>query len=160
LDFSAAMVILLVEMTVGILSYVKWLRSHGELDRVKTGFFESIISHRNAGSLDEYIQDFITGKFSISRKRKCLSTALHALASVAVGSLMALLVFRLFSLGLLVKTIVGTLLMVPSAYLLAVAIAEESDENAINRFEKAVREQLSSAKENGTVEAWVAEFSR
>jgi len=154
------MTIILVETIVGVLGYIKWLRRHGELDEVKTGFAKVLISYQHAGNLDQYIQDFITGRISISRKRKRFSSVVRAVASMLVGTLACALIFRFMSPGLLAKTIIGALLMIPSVHLLSVAIAEEADENGISRFEKSAREQLSSARENGTVEAWVAELAQ
>ena len=159
MDFFAAMAIISVEVIVGVLGYRKWLRLHGERDEVKTGFVKALIAHRHAGDLDRYIQDFITGKISITRKRKRFSSVVRAVASMFIGILVCVLIFRLLAPGLLVKTILGALLMIPSAHLLAVAIAEEADENGISRFERSAREQLSSARENGAIEAWMEKFA-
>jgi hypothetical protein len=160
MDFAAALTIILVEIGVAVRGYLKWLTNHGELDRVKTAFATSIHSHRDDGSLDRYVQDFLSGTTSLTIKRKRSSSVARSAVSMVVGVIVCILVFRIMSLGVFAKTIIAALVMAPSAHLLAVAIAEEADQNRISQFDRLARQQLSLAVKAGTVERWVEEFAQ
>jgi hypothetical protein len=158
-EYVSVIYVFLLEMIFGILSYRYWVRRYGVFHALRLDFIKSLESHRDNGSLAQYLDDFIAGRTSISRKRKRFPTRLWTFVSMVVGALLSVIVLRHLPIGLLIRTIIGPPLMLPFLSLVSLTIAEEQDENKISSFEKWAREQLLASKESGTVESWIAQLA-
>lgn len=158
MEYGAILIVFLVQMIVGILSYKYWLRNYGAFARVKAEFVRSLEERRNNGSLDQYIEDFTSGKISISSNRKRLATLGWMFVAMVAGVAVCIVIMKFIPVGLFLRSIIAIIAVSPFLYLVSVAVAEEADENKISGFEKAAREQLPARKESGTIDSWIAEL--
>jgi nicotinamide riboside transporter PnuC len=148
MELLAAAIIFFVEVTVGILSCLLWLRNRSELPAAKAQLAKSLQHHQNSGTLEQYIADLTAGNLSIFQKRKQFTRYLWTGISMVLGVLATILVVRLARFGIVARTITGILSILPFICMVSIVIAEETDENRILSFEQTVRKQLA---QNGAI---------
>jgi hypothetical protein len=130
-DFVAVILLLAVEFTAAVLSYIYWVRRYGQFPQAKLQLEKSLQSHGESGTIQQHMENIATGKVSLYKKRNPLRIYLAVFIAMVLGVVATILLIRGLSLGLTARLVVGMLSILPFVCLLAVAVAQESDENKI-----------------------------
>ena len=158
MEYKAAIVVFLVELIAGILVCVFWLRRKSDLNSAKEEFARFLKVHLLEGTLTQQLEDIAVGKVSVYERKKSLLIYLWAGISMALGAALIFVVARFTGAGVVIRAIVGTLSILPFIYFVAVAIAEEFDDNRISSFEKKTGQKLLLKSQDGSIEGDVNEM--
>ncbi len=108
----------------------------------------------------QQLEDIAAGKISVYQRPKSLMIYVWTGVSAVLGVAVIFVVARLIGAGLIIRTIVGILSILPFIYFVAVAIAEEFDDNSISRFERNTSRQLLMKSQEGSIENDISEMLR
>jgi hypothetical protein len=149
-DFVAVMILLAVEFAAAVLSYIYWVRHYGQFSQAKLQLEKSLQSHRERGTMEQHMENIATGKVSLCRERKPLRIYLAVFMAMVLGVLTTVLLIRGMGLGLTARLIVGSVSILPFVCLLAVAVAQESDENKIIDLTGTITRQVALRVQDGS----------
>ena len=142
-DFVAVMILLAVEFAAAILSYIYWVRHYGQFPQAKLQLEKSLQAHRESGTIQQHMENIVSGKVSLYQKRNPLRIYLVVFIAMVLGVVTTILLIRGLTLGLTARLMVGTVSILPFVCLIAVAVAQESDENKIIDLTKAITRQFA-----------------
>jgi hypothetical protein len=153
MEYSALLVFFLCEISAAIFVYFNWLRNRSGLTIAKAELVKAVRDHSHNETLEPYIQNVANGEISLVPKRKWLMPYLTVFLSGVLGFLIILCMKFLTGAGVVLRTMVGTLAMLPFTWLLAVEISKEADDNRIVNYERSTaRLVLEKTKEGATSE--------
>lgn len=147
---------LIVEVFIIVFSYFRWLRDHSELPAARQQYEDSLKAHMNGDRLDQHVGELIARREAFYKKRKQLPILLKTGVAILLGLGLSMALFRLLSPPLLLKAIIAVILITPSMFLIAIAIAEEKDANNISNYEAFMKERLDQWAKEGTLQTNVA----
>jgi hypothetical protein len=147
--------LVLIELTAGILSYLYWLRNRSELPLAKAESIRSILDHYQKGTHEQYVSEIANGKAPGFKKRRQLPILLWSGISMILGVGVLFALVRVINPQFVIRAIVGTVAILPFMWFTAIAIAEETDKNNISRFENTNRAQLLNWMKDGTLESQI-----
>lgn len=142
-DFVAVMILLAVEFAAAILSYIYWVRHYGQFPQAKLQLEKSLQAHRESGTIQQHMENIASGKVSLYQKRNPLRIYLAVFIAMVLGVVTTILLIRGMTPGLTARLLVGTVSILPFVCLIAVAVAQESDENKIIDLTKAITRQFA-----------------
>ena len=158
MEYKAALVVLLVELIAGLAVFVLWLRRKSNFNLAKEKFAESLKQHLVEGTLLQQLEDIAVGKISVYQRQKSLKMYLWMGISMVLGVTVIFLVARFTGAGLILRTIIGSLSILPFIYFVTIAIAEEFDDNRISRFERNTSKQFLMKNQDETIENDIEEL--
>jgi len=142
-DFVAVMILLTVEFAAVVLSYIYWVRHYGQFPQAKLQLEKSLQAHRESGTIQQHMESIASGKVSLYQKRNPLRIFLAVFIAMVYGVVTTILLIRGLTLGLTARLMVGTVSILPFVCLIAVAVAQESDENKIIDLTRAITRQFA-----------------
>ena len=148
-DFVAVMILLAVEFTAAVLSYIYWVRHYGQFPQAKLQLEKSLQAHRESGTIQQHMENIASGKVSLYQKRNPLRIYLVVFIAMVLGVVTTILLIRGMTLGLTARLMVGTVSILPFVCLIAVAVAQESDENKILDLTMTTRRQFAARVPDG-----------
>ena len=158
MEYKAAFVVLFVELIAGIAVFVHWLRRKSDFNLAKEKFAESLKQHLLQGTLLQQLEDIAAGKISIYRRQVSLKMYLRMGISMVLGVAVIFVLARFTGAGVIIRTIVGILSILPFVYFVSIAIAEEFDDNRISRFERNTSRQLLTKSQDELIEKDIEEL--
>ena len=160
MEYKVAILVLLVELIAGISVFVYWRRRKSELNFAREEFAQFSSTHLKEGTLLQQLEGIAAGKIAVYQRRKSLMIYAWTGLAAVLGVALIYIVARLIGAGLIIRTIVGILAILPFIYFVAVAIAEEFDDNSISRFERNTSRQLLMKSRDGSIENDITEMLR
>jgi hypothetical protein len=151
MEYKAAFVVLLVELIAGIAVFVYWLRRESDFNHARNEFAEFLKLHLVEGTLLQQLEDIAEGRLSVCQRKRSLKIYLWLGISGALGVAVIFLVARFTPAGIIIRTIIGSLSILPFIYFVSIAIAEEFDDNRISRFERNTSRLLLLRSQDGTI---------
>jgi len=149
-DLVAVMILLAVEFAAAVLSYIYWVRHYGQFPQSKLQLEKSLQAHRESGTIQQHMENIASGKVSLYQKRNPLRIYLAVFIAMVLGVVTTVLLIRGMPLGLTARLMVGTVTILPFVCLIAVAVAQESDENKIIDLTKATTRQFAPRTQDGS----------
>jgi len=158
MEYKAAFVVLFVELIAGLAVFVLWLRRKSDFNLAKEKFAESLKQHLVQGTLLQQLEDIAVGKISVYQRQKSLKMYLWMGISMVLGVAVIFVLARFTGAGVIIRTIVGILSILPFVYFVSIAIAEEFDDNRISRFERNTSRQFLLKSQDQTIENDIEEM--
>jgi hypothetical protein len=152
MEYKAAFVVFLVQLIAGIWIFVRQRRRKSELGLAREEFARSLKVHLIQGTLARQLEDIAAGKVFVYQRRKSLRIYVWTGISMVLGVAFIFLVARFTGVGLILRTLVGSLAILPFIYFVVTAIAEEFDDNRISNFERTTGRQLLLKSQEGSIE--------
>lgn len=150
-EYKAAFVVFLAVLIAGITVFVYWIRQNSELTLAKKGYIQFLKAHLLDGTLVQQLEAIADGRISVHQPKRSWQLYLQVVISMILGVGVIFLVARFTGAGLVIRTIVGILVILPFVYFIAVGIAEEYDDNRIISYERFTSRQLLEKSQNGSV---------
>jgi peptidoglycan/LPS O-acetylase OafA/YrhL len=158
MEMSAILAFFLCELIAGIMVYVYWRRHRSELSLAEAQFASSAKDHYSRGSLERYMVDVARGKESIYTRKRSLLPYLWVFLAGILGFLVIYSIKHFTEIGVVLRTIIGILAILPFTSLLSIQFAIEADENGISAYEKNTAEQVLDKIKTGTIELHIKEL--
>ena len=158
MEYKAAFVVLFVELIAGLAVFVLWLRRKSDFNLAKEKFAESLKQHLVEGTLLQQLEDIAVGKISVYQRHKSLKMYLWMGISMVLGVTVIFLVAHFTGAGVIIRSIVGILSILPFVCFVSIAIAEEFDDNRISRFERNTSKQFLTKNQDETIENDIEEL--
>jgi hypothetical protein len=152
MEYKAALVVILVQLIAGILVFVLSLRRKSELNLAREEFARFLKLHLIQGTLPEQLEGIAKGSIAIYQRKKSWALYLWTGISMVLGVAVIFVVARFTPAGLVIRTIVGSLSILPFIYFISTGIAEEFDDNRISRFERTTGKQLLQKSQEESIE--------
>jgi hypothetical protein len=150
MEYSALFLFFLCELAVALFVYFHWLLTRSGLGSAKSVFAKVVRDHQAQGTLEQYIQNVVSGEESPLPKRKWLLPYLKVLLSGMLGFLVVFYIKRFTGAGVALRTIVGILAVLPFVCLLAAEIAKETDDNRITDYQRSTARRLLEKIKEGS----------
>jgi hypothetical protein len=158
MEYKAALVVFLVEFIAGIWIFVRQRRSKSEFGLAREEFWRSLKLHLIEGTLARQLEDIAAGKVFVYERKKSLAIYLWTGISMVLGVAFIFLLARFTGAGLILRTIAGSLAILPFIYFVVTAIAEEFDDNRISNFERTTARQLLLKSQEGSIDSEINEM--
>jgi hypothetical protein len=158
MEYKAAFLVILVELIAAISVFIFSRRRKSELNLAREEVARSLKVHLIQGTLEQQLEDLATGRVSIYERKKSPVIYWWIGITMIVGVGLIYVVARFTGAGVLIRTIVGMLSILPFVYFVSTAIAEEFDDNNISSFEKNTARQLLLKSRDGSIESDINEM--
>lgn len=158
MELKAALLVFLVELIAGVLVFIFCRRRKSELSLAREEMARSLKVHLIQGTLEQRLEDLAAGRVSIYERKKVPAIYLWIGVTMIVGVGLIYAVARFTGAGIVIRTIVGTLSILPFICCVSTAIAEEFDDNSIARFEQNTARQLLTKSREGSIESQINEM--
>jgi hypothetical protein len=145
MEMGAILSFFFFELLAGTVVFFYWLRQHSELDQARTQFAETVATHREHGTIEEYLEKVADGQVTVFKKRMQLVLYLEIFISMILGLTVVICISKFTAAGVVLRNILGIFLMIPFMAFVAKGIAEEADENRIANFERAMAKELAAS---------------
>jgi hypothetical protein len=153
MEYKAAFLVFLVELIAGISVFVFSRRRRSELPLAMEELARFLKVHLIQGTLTQQLEDLAAGKVCVYQRKKSLIIYLWIGISMIGGGALMYVLARFTGAGLVIRTIVGMVSILPFVYFVSTAIAEEFDDNKISSFEKNTGRQLLLKSVDGSIES-------
>jgi hypothetical protein len=160
MELGAVLSFFFFELLAGILVFFYWLRHYSQFDQARTLFTEAMTTHREHGTIEEYLLKVADDQASVFKKKKPLVLYLKILLSMIVGIAALICLKQLTALGVMLRTILSIFIMLPFMVFVAIAIAKEADENRIANFERAMERRVAARIGEESVTAPMPELAQ
>jgi hypothetical protein len=160
METACVLTLLLIELSTAIGGYIYWRKKQNELPLAQNECFQCIRDQYRSGALEQLLSDMRECKIPCFKKRKQLPIMLRAVGSTLVGLAILFTLVKLVNPHVVIRTIVAILVMLPSMWYIAIAIAEEADKNRILAFEDSTREQVLNWAEEGKLDTEISSLMR
>jgi len=158
-EYTAAFIVFLAAWIAGIAVFVHWTRHKSELTLARKAYAQFLKARLLDGTLVQQLEAMANGRCSVHHPNRSWHLYLRVVISMILGIGVIFVVARFTGAGLVIRTIVGILAILPFIYFVTVGIAEEFDDNRIISFERTTSRQLLEKSQHESLAGEINEMA-